>query len=230
MSTPTVSQQIQALEREVGAPLFVRSSQGVDLTPIGAVFLDGCRATLTAADTALSTSRTAALNVVRLGVLNGANPVVPERIGAMCERLGVEVEAVAGSTADQVLNVVAGAVDIGLLRLPVEAPDSVGVMAIASEEFGFGPQGLAGRAVPMLQALGRSLATDGERGFRVASLAGDPVSELEITQILAVDIAPRRFGREAMELLVDVSSSPPGESGHRFHAADLEPADDPRER
>lgn len=85
----------------------------------------------------------------------------------------------------------------------------------------FGPQGLAGRALPMLHSLGKTPDVNSEHGFRVASLAGDPVSELGSSQIFAVDLAPRSFGHEAMDLLVEVSTAPPSETLHRFHAANL---------
>lgn len=85
----------------------------------------------------------------------------------------------------------------------------------------FGPQGLAARAVPMLHSLGKAPDADSENGFRVASLAGDPVSELGSSQIFAVDLAPRSFGREAMDLLVELSTSLPAAPLHRYHSANL---------
>ena len=46
---PPLSQQIQQLERELGAPLFKRLSRGIQLTEVGEVFLIDARATLAAA-------------------------------------------------------------------------------------------------------------------------------------------------------------------------------------
>ncbi|MCA6094909.1 LysR family transcriptional regulator [Streptomyces sp. SCA3-4] len=43
ISQPSLSQQIRRLERRVGAPLFHRSSRGVELTPGGRAFLHGVR-------------------------------------------------------------------------------------------------------------------------------------------------------------------------------------------
>lgn len=40
LSTGRVSQTISALEREIGAPLFVRTSRQVSLTPLGERFRD----------------------------------------------------------------------------------------------------------------------------------------------------------------------------------------------
>jgi LysR family hca operon transcriptional activator len=54
---PSLSRQIRDLENEVGAPLFVRSPRGVELTPAGRIFLDHARVMLTQAETALQSAR-----------------------------------------------------------------------------------------------------------------------------------------------------------------------------
>jgi DNA-binding transcriptional LysR family regulator len=40
VSQPALSQQISALEKEIGAPLLLRHSKGISLTPAGAMFLN----------------------------------------------------------------------------------------------------------------------------------------------------------------------------------------------
>ncbi len=57
---PSLSRQIRDLETEVGAPLLLRSSRGVELTPAGRVFLDHARVMLSQAETALQSARQAA--------------------------------------------------------------------------------------------------------------------------------------------------------------------------
>lgn len=57
VSPPALSQQIRALERIVGTPLFRRSPRRVDLTEAGTVFVGHAREVLTAADRALDAVR-----------------------------------------------------------------------------------------------------------------------------------------------------------------------------
>jgi LysR family transcriptional regulator, hca operon transcriptional activator len=54
---PSLSRQIRDLEHEVGAPLFLRSARGVELTAAGRVFLDHARVVLSHAETALRSVR-----------------------------------------------------------------------------------------------------------------------------------------------------------------------------
>jgi DNA-binding transcriptional LysR family regulator len=69
ISQPPLSQQIQQLEREVGTPLFRRTSRQVELTDAGRVFLDDARQILRAADQAAVDARRASRGELgRLGV------------------------------------------------------------------------------------------------------------------------------------------------------------------
>jgi DNA-binding transcriptional LysR family regulator len=52
IAQPPLSQQIQQLEIAVGAPLFVRTTRRVELTPAGRVLLDGARRTIAEAERA----------------------------------------------------------------------------------------------------------------------------------------------------------------------------------
>ncbi len=54
---PSLSRQIRDLEHEVGAPLFLRSARGVELTPAGRVFLDHARVMLSQAEAAIQSAR-----------------------------------------------------------------------------------------------------------------------------------------------------------------------------
>jgi LysR family transcriptional regulator, hca operon transcriptional activator len=54
---PSLSRQIRDLEKEVGAPLFVRGTKGVELTPAGRVFLDHARVMLSQAEVAVQSAR-----------------------------------------------------------------------------------------------------------------------------------------------------------------------------
>src|SRR5438046_3814480 len=67
ISQPSLSQQIMALEHEIGTPLLERNSKGVQLTRTGRVFLEEARRTLRQADRAREAGRGAARG--RMGVL-----------------------------------------------------------------------------------------------------------------------------------------------------------------
>jgi DNA-binding transcriptional LysR family regulator len=86
VSTPTLSQQIKVVEREVGAPLLIRHSRGVDLTPAGEVLLRQARKVLLSAEDAVRETRRAAgvaAPALRLGLLNGVPEWLPSRIGEL---------------------------------------------------------------------------------------------------------------------------------------------------
>ncbi len=57
ITQPSLSRQIRDLEEEVGTPLFVRGSKGVELTPSGRVFLDHARVMLSQAEVAVQSAR-----------------------------------------------------------------------------------------------------------------------------------------------------------------------------
>ncbi|MFD7156619.1 LysR family transcriptional regulator [Kribbella sp. NPDC059898] len=141
ISTPTLSQQIKQLEREVGTTLLIRHSRGVELTPAGQVFLARARETLQAAGLALKdTRRAAGLDepVLRLGLLNG----IPGWLPAALEQLATErfpnstVTLEAGTTTDQLRMLGNGEIDLGLVRTPVTLPAAITSTDLASEELG----------------------------------------------------------------------------------------------
>ncbi|MEV5962869.1 LysR substrate-binding domain-containing protein [Kribbella sp. NPDC051952] len=141
ISTPTLSQQIKQLEREVGTALLIRHSRGVELTPAGQVFLARARETIQAAGLVLKdTRRAAGLDepVLRLGLLNG----VPGRLPAALEQLATErfptstVTLEAGTTTDQLRMLTAGEIDLGLVRTPLTLPPAMTSEHLADEELG----------------------------------------------------------------------------------------------
>ncbi len=61
ISQPPLSQQIQALEEEIGARLFERTNRRVELTDAGRLFLDESRQVLAQVDKAVLLARRAHL-------------------------------------------------------------------------------------------------------------------------------------------------------------------------
>ncbi len=59
VSQPPLSRQIRALEDELGAPLFARTSRGMRLLPRGRVFLDHARRILACVNEAVTATRAA---------------------------------------------------------------------------------------------------------------------------------------------------------------------------
>jgi DNA-binding transcriptional LysR family regulator len=141
VSTPTLSQQIKALEREIGAPLFVRHSRGARLTPAGEVLLVEAERTLRAAADAVRATRRAAgiaEPVLRLGLLNG----VPEGIPVEFERLldehapGCRVVLSGGSTVEQLALLERDEIDLALVRSPVPAIPGTATLEVGKEALG----------------------------------------------------------------------------------------------
>jgi DNA-binding transcriptional LysR family regulator len=141
ISTPTLSQQIKQLEREVGTMLLIRHSRGVELTTAGQIFLARARETIQAAGLALKdTRRAAGLDepLLRLGLLNG----VPGWLPAALEQLATErfpdstVTLEAGTTTEQLRMLTAGEIDLALVRTPVTLPPATSSEHLADEELG----------------------------------------------------------------------------------------------
>jgi DNA-binding transcriptional LysR family regulator len=61
IAQPPVSRQIQALEAEIGTPLFARTPRGMRLLPSGEAFLQRARSILNALDEATAAARAAGL-------------------------------------------------------------------------------------------------------------------------------------------------------------------------
>lgn len=141
ISTPTLSQQIRAIERDVGGPLLIRGSQGVELTAAGEVLLHSAREVLAAADGALRRTRTVAqagAAAFRLGVVNGAPVGLPAHMESLLrtQHPGLRVVLTNGTTAEQVRLLDHDEVELAVLRAPVRLPEHLTQASIAEEELG----------------------------------------------------------------------------------------------
>jgi DNA-binding transcriptional LysR family regulator len=138
ISQPPLSQQIRALEEELGFALLVRTRRRVELTPAGAAFLRDARAILLELDGAVAGARridagqTGRLRINFVGsALFSIVPGTVERF--RLSRSGVALELRERATVDQLRAVRAGSADVGLVRPPIEDDDELRVETVLRE-------------------------------------------------------------------------------------------------
>jgi DNA-binding transcriptional LysR family regulator len=138
MSQPPLSQQIRQLEQDMGCQLLTRTRRRVALTPAGAAFLRDTRAVLAQLDAAVATARrldagqtgNLRINFVGSALLS----IVPELVQRFrAAHPLVEIELHERSTVEQLRAVKSGAVDIGLIRPPIEPDDELDVEVVLRE-------------------------------------------------------------------------------------------------
>ncbi|MCS3843829.1 LysR substrate-binding domain-containing protein [Microbacterium sp. AK031] len=122
VSQPALSQLLSKLEAEMGAELVVRTSREVSLSPVGELFLEGCRRTLSEALRAEEIVRDAPLGInahLVIGTLGaGANGPLPEMISgfrATTQGLVVELHHHSNSATLE-REILAGSLDLGVVR------------------------------------------------------------------------------------------------------------------
>jgi DNA-binding transcriptional LysR family regulator len=121
ISQPALSQTVNALERELGVHLLVRSSTGVQPTEAGMTLLVEARAILARRDLAMVTMAEATVgtgSVIRLGVPMELDPaVLPCALARFAEKFpGTQVVPRQLSTAAQLAALRADTLDLGLVR------------------------------------------------------------------------------------------------------------------
>ncbi len=130
MTQPPLSRRIQLLERELGVELFDRTHRTVRLTPAGRVFLAEARKILRSSQEATLYVRRAKkgeVGVVTLGFTATAAYSYLERVlaAANAEVPGVDLVLREMATSAQVEEMLAGGIDLGMVRPPVTGGDIV---------------------------------------------------------------------------------------------------------
>jgi len=131
MQQPPLSQQIRALEQELGFDLFKRHPKGVDLTAGGLVFLDEARIILARVEQgSLKASRAAqgieGTLVIAFTSSAAAHPLIPKIIRAYREQYpGVELSIKEGSAREVTEDATEKRIDLGILRAPVSGHQSL---------------------------------------------------------------------------------------------------------
>ena len=122
-----MSHQMKALEQEIGAQLFARTSRRVELTEAGAAFLPAARACLDAAERAV-TDALAATGELRGTLTIGVIPTVtaldiPSTLGQFRHaHPAVRIRLRGGGSDEFITAIKAGEMDLAVLGLPASMP------------------------------------------------------------------------------------------------------------
>ncbi len=141
IAPPTLTVQIQEIERVLSAKLFARTKRSVALTPAGEIFLAEARNVLLQADRAESVGRRAGrgdIGRIEIGYVGSAvySGVLQQQTGRFGQAWpGVEINARELAMADLPRLVDDGQVDLGLVRLPIQIPRSLRMRVLARDHF-----------------------------------------------------------------------------------------------
>lgn len=165
IAQPPLSQQIKALEGEIGTLLFSRTRRRVELTSVGLVFLEESRKVLAQADNALRAAQRAARGEIgRLevgfvsSVVYGKAQSIFRQMRLCCPDVSLALREL--TSEEQVEAMKAYMLDVGLIRPPVASAESLAIRVIARE--------------PLVVVLPRSHRLARRRKIEMAALAGEP--------------------------------------------------------
>src|SRR3569623_1092265 len=134
---PSLSQQIRALEREIGKPLFGRNSRSVRLTAAGQIFADKARAALAEIEEGIGLARSVRPENdthVRIGFLIAAEIMLfPDLLKNIREHHpDLRFDLTSMTTRQQTLALQKREIDIGFVR-PPGADSRIGLQTILVE-------------------------------------------------------------------------------------------------
>ncbi|CAD5106485.1 LysR family transcriptional regulator [Zestomonas carbonaria] len=187
ISQPPLSQQIQALEEELGARLLERTNRRVALTEVGRLFLDEARQVLAQSDKAVQLARRAQrgeLGELKIGFTSSApfTSTIPRSIFAFRQAYpAVHLDLLEMSSRQVAEALLEERVQVGVIR-PLALPDGLEKIELFREPL-----------VVVLRA-DHPLATGSEAGILVAALAEEPFV-----------FFPRSFGTGLYDQLLDLA-------------------------
>lgn len=167
ISQPPLSQQIQALEEEIGARLLERTNRRVELTEAGRLFLDESRQVLAQVDKAVQLARRAQrgeLGELKVGFTSSApfTSTVPRSIHAFRQAYpDVHLELHEMSSAETVKALLEDRLQVGVIR-PLALPDNLLAVELFREPL-----------VAVLRA-DHPLAAGSAEGLDIAAMAEEP--------------------------------------------------------
>lgn len=167
ISQPPLSQQIQALEQELGARLFERTNRRVELSEAGRLFLEEARQVLAQVDKAADVARRAQLGELgemKIGFTSSApfNSSIPKAIYSFRQRFpAVHLNLKEMSSRDVADALLDESIEVGLMR-PLPLADSLVATELLRE--------------PLMAVLNAAhpLAQGSERGINMVDLAHEP--------------------------------------------------------
>jgi len=139
LKQPPLSQQIHALEKELGTKLFTRLPRGVELTPAGQGFLEDARALLSGVERATSRARSAAMGQpgrISIGLTTSASlhPGVTRALRAYADRhAAVSLDLHANSAAGLTEALLREEVQVAIIRAAVARPAGLVFEKLAQE-------------------------------------------------------------------------------------------------
>jgi len=166
ISPPSLTEQIQELERRLGARLFVRSKRSVALSDAGKLFLEELRPALDQLDRAERVAKLAgrgARGIIEIGFAGSAalSGVLAQAVAAWRrEHKDVELHLHEMESAPQIEALAEGRLDIGFVRAPVVTPPGIVTARLRRE--------------PVFIALPPDHPLIEEDSIAAASLAGEP--------------------------------------------------------
>jgi len=167
ISQPPLSQQIQALEQELGARLFDRTNRRVALSEAGRLFLEEARRVLAQVDKAADVARRAQLGELgelKIGFTSSApfNSSIPQAIFAFRQTFpAVHLDLKEMSSREVAEGLVDESIEVGIMR-PLALPDSLSAVELFREPL-----------VAVIRA-DHPLAEGSEDGLQLAALADEP--------------------------------------------------------
>lgn len=167
ISQPPLSQQIQALEEEIGARLFERTNRRVELTDAGRLFLDESSQVLAQVDKAVLLARRAhlgELGELKIGFTSSApfTSTIPSSIHAFRKAYpDVHLDLQEMSSRQVLKALLEESLQVGVIR-PLALPDAVHWVELFREPL-----------VAVLRA-DHPLAAGSEDGLAIAALAEEP--------------------------------------------------------
>ena len=170
MQQPPLSQQIRALEKELGVQLFRRKPRGVELTDAGRALLSDARAILAQIDHAFASTRRTARGEqgrIAVGFTSSApfHPFVPRVIRAFREAFPlVSLTLDESGTTELIGDLREERVDAAFIRTPVADPAGLVVDRLLEEAMVV--------ALPTQHALARAGRSD-SAGVNLKRLAGE---------------------------------------------------------